>query len=276
MSVFHTLQGLNGLGVEIERILSTNTTYDHMLFIFDFDRTLTNGFASPEPNLEINKRIRGGEVTLRALRELKNRNIPSYIITARSPSKLTLEQLEASMTNCQHELADLFHPIKEDIYKLETSDDGNIIALRGYLYASAYAKASAVRHILSSYPPNTKHVYFFDDYIGNSFDVGLNSGKNITSYWWDTFEEEKLGFIGKIQSYSSDFPYQLELYNALNSYGIKKEEIDLRLNWYLEYEKANGIVKPKSLEKEILPKASKLNLADRMQGLAGIGMKKVM
>jgi hypothetical protein len=265
---FHHLQGMKSLGTKLQEIVkATLLTQKETFLLFDFDRTLTNGFATPDEHLPMERRIRGGEHTLEALRLCKQHDhlIKMFIITARSPSVLTIQQLEASMMNCQNELAEIFltDDHQSSDYKVEKFH-GVQLAFKGHLYASDYSKSFAIRHLLTTKQTSNTVLHFFDDFVGNAFDVGVTeypagSLEEVHTYWWDTFEEEQLGFIGPITSFSSDFPYQDGTIKARGQFGLSPEESEKRKQWYLQYELKNNI-KPKDMKLEA-PPVQKLNLA---------------
>lgn len=108
------IEGLTGLQQAVEFIISQSdkdsgkSKKKKTLLIFDFDRTLTNGFATPGEQ-DVGKRVRGGQLTLDALAKASS-VIPSpfYIVTARSPTQLVIEQLLASLSGAQKPLAPFF------------------------------------------------------------------------------------------------------------------------------------------------------------------------
>ena len=289
---YHHLQGPMGLSEAVDRVVESVSTHatenlKHIL-VFDFDRTLTNGFASPDANLPVEKRIRGGSMTLESLRKAKSVGSEMFIITARSPTRLTIEQLEASMKNCQQELAEIF--IKQDQtkeldqpYRVEKVNGRNL-AWRGRLFASDYSKPIAMQQILSeiSLAETTNHhdislaVHFFDDYVMNAFDIGAGDYGpkvvDISTYWWDTHLEETSGSIGLVYSFSSDFPYQKGCESALLAFGIDHEKLEERRRIYLEFEAKHNI-KPKAKEVLAAPKQVEANVKANLGSLlAGRGL----
>ena len=255
---YHHLEGAEGLSKAIHRILEEKPKDVRTLLIFDFDRTLTNGFASPSLDLPIEKRIRGGLLTLNALRRAKSEGIDLFIITARSPTALTIESLEASMQNCQVELAEIFVPPASANEKCHVEKiNGRYLAWRGPLFAADYSKPIALQQILSTYNVKTEEkvqVHFFDDFVMNAFDIGVaDYGAHVThvsTYWWDTYEEETRGLMGLVNSFSSDFPYQKGTEAARLAFGMNDEVSNERRKWYEQYEKDHNIVQT---AKEELP-----------------------
>lgn len=78
-----------------------------VICIFDFDRTLTNG-TSFESGASLDRRVRGGKHTLTALEKLSQSGAHFYIVTARSPRKLVINQIQESFRKAQKELGSLF------------------------------------------------------------------------------------------------------------------------------------------------------------------------
>ena len=276
---FHHLPGPTSLGNTLDTILAQVVKEKRETYlIFDFDRTLTNGFANPNEELPLERRIRGGGATLEALKQCKAHKelIHMYIITARSPTALTLQQLEASMTNCQEELAAIFLDSEEKAAPYQVEKFHEIqLAFKGTLYASDYSKSTAIRHLLTTKPSAETIVHFFDDFVGNAFYVGISeypvrTVKEVHAYWWDTFQEEQLGLIGPVTSFSSDFPYQDGTIHARKHFGLSDEESQKQKVWYLEHEKKNNI---KPVIKIEAPPIQKLDLK-AFQGLGFGGNRK--
>jgi len=253
----HLQHGPSGLSDAIHSILERTTKESiSTILVFDFDRTLTNGFASPDKELPIEKRIRGGKLTLDALRKAKEHPLVQlFVITARSPSMLTIQQLEAAMQNCQAELAEIFIPSTEK-YHVEKVN-GRTLAWRGPIFAADYAKPIALQQILSTdkIKADKVEVHFFDDFVMNAFDIGVAEyGSHVThvySYWWDTYEEETKGMMGLMTSFSSDFPYQKGTEAARLAFRVDGKTSEERRQWYEAYEKLNKIVP--NVVKEELP-----------------------
>jgi hypothetical protein len=274
-STYHHLQGPQGLCEALTNIMNRweSGSSSKPLLIFDFDRTLTNGFA--EPGQPLDKRIRGGEASLSALNQACAKGIEMFIVTARAPTKLTIEQLEASLNNCQQELFQVFGK-STDEYHVEKVD-GRYLAWRGRLFASDYSKPIAVRQILSEIQlsgSDLVDLHFFDDFVMNSFDVGAGEFgphvSTISTYWWDTFKEEEMGLIGSVVSFSSDFPYQDQCEPALSAFGLTGEQITARKDYYIDRETKLNI-KPKEKEELAPPVKIKEGLKANLGGLlAGI------
>ena len=98
----------SGLSSAIEEILASLIPLSSPpILVFDFDRTLTNGISSPG-EATLAKLVRGGSSTIAALSKAHALGWPLYIITARRPSALTIEQIYASLNNAQSALSRFF------------------------------------------------------------------------------------------------------------------------------------------------------------------------
>ena len=112
------LSGVRGLGTFLLETCSMLPVDAVPLFAFDFDRTLTNGFAPPGAQLEA--RIRGGQHTLDGLHAVAAlTNSRQCIITARTDetgrvSQGKLRQVVAQLAKSQHELLKCFDIPKDD------------------------------------------------------------------------------------------------------------------------------------------------------------------
>jgi len=169
-----------------------------------------------------------------------------YIITARRPAKLTIEQLYASLDNAQSVLSSFFPRGSPGEF---TTENGIPLARGGNIFASDYQKAAALSEIVmenaSSLNEKQKlDIYFFDDAIVNAYVVGttlnqhlaepLHERVRLTSCWWDPFEEETglnqtmtPSHTDTTDSNHADFtPHMLE------AYGITKEQRDERVKVY--------------------------------------------
>ena len=270
---FHHLQGHDGLANAIQQFLvdPKNTSDPNHIFVFDFDRTLTNGFADPTET-GVERRVRGGWSTVESLRALKNTGFHMFIVTARNPSIMTIKQLEASLQQNQKELAEIFlNDTKESSanYHVEnfsvSSSDTFKLAWRGPIYASDYSKHAAIRHIIKNYPETDKllTIHFFDDFVGNAFDVGTQDlgprVQTIHSYWWDSFQEETTKMMGIVPSFSSDFPYQEGTTHARIAFGMTEEVGHQRKTWYIEYETQYNIKPP---QPEVKPEPKPLAISN--------------
>jgi hypothetical protein len=214
------------------------------LFVFDFDRTLTNGMSNPGET-ELGKLVRGGSTTIAALQRARDAGSKLYIITARRPVSMTVQQLFASLDHAQSALSPFFERGQPEEMLLH-DEQGNAIPLArgGNVIAADYQKAAALAHIIQEQPSQANlRVFFFDDVVVNSFVVATStkqhlgpacSAPEITSYWWDTFDEE----IGPNPSMkpshtnSTDSSYADFARHMLEAYGVTAAECDARIEAY--------------------------------------------
>jgi len=212
------------------------------IFIFDFDRTLTNGISFPgEPSLD--KLVRGGTSTTAALLRAKLAGCPLYIITARRPSTLTVEQIFASLDHAQSALSPFFErgpPASLIVADLDEPSHKIPLARGGNIFAADYQKAAALAQIIREQAEPTK-IYFFDDAIVNSFVVAEHLDRHLRghnfflfSYWWDTFEEEcgPTPTMTPSHTSSTDSSYAEHLSHMLLAFGIDSNERERRIGIY--------------------------------------------
>jgi hypothetical protein len=216
------------------------------LLVFDFDRTLTNGISRPGDEAETARVVRGGEATVAALRRAHEAGAGLFIITARRPARLSVEQLFASMDNAQSALSPFFPRGNCVEFQFGSEQGGVPLARGGSVYASGYQKAAALAHIVSEQKQEGLRVFFFDDSIVNSYVVGTSAAHHmaggelapavaeLTSYWWDSYEEEigpsptmGLSSFGTTDSNYSDY-----MQHMLLAYGVTSAERDARIAAY--------------------------------------------
>jgi hypothetical protein len=177
------LSGPTGLATAVSAALAVSPDEcARTLLVFDFDRTLTNGVASPGET-DLAKLVRGGEATVAALRQAQAAGVGLYIITARRPSRLTVEQIFASLDHAQVALSPFFPrgdepPVefrfaggKGDGVSREKGHDVPL-ARGGCVYAADYQKAAAMAHIVQERGQEGLRVFFFDDSVVNAYEVG--------------------------------------------------------------------------------------------------------
>jgi hypothetical protein len=222
------LSGCRALGDTLATILEQRPANEITLLVFDFDKTLTNGFANPEATVE--QRVRGGKHTADALRATKNTpGVERFVLTARPPTKNVLESVIIQLTGAM-QLSDSFktQPDPEDQMLLEFGALRATLAHSGTIYASGYDKPTGVSHIivtstcspsqanhaenqpLAGETPAPVRVHFFDDSVSNAYRVATEcvlpisavagmvahevpaswDHVQLTSYWWDLFSEE--------------------------------------------------------------------------------------
>lgn len=246
MALALRIEQSSGMADAIESILKENEGSSHLshaAFIFDFDRTLTNGFCAPGQDVPLSRRVRGGQRTLEALSRLKARGAKLYVVTAREPRLAVLGQIYASFTatlGSVRELAEFFvDPDESEAEKQEFVVDGVPLARWGRVYAASYNKPKAVRHIIDS--NNFEQVYFFDDFAGNAYDVWAHLESVVAlpvkrSYFWDTFHEEQQGEMAAISTTSSDFSYQDGTKLYLETFGVNHVMFNERLEMFRKAE----------------------------------------
>lgn len=232
-STLKHIEGINGLKDAFEYISNsiissseTKTKKKKYLLIFDFDRTLTNGFATPSET-SINKRVRGGQTTIDAFNKISSLiPKPFYIVTARSPTVLVIEQLLASLSGPQQPLSPFFlNVLSEDITSLSSlssssdNDSNNNIKFtkdpieiikhhgryiayggpNGRLYASDMEKGTAISHILTRLKADENEKNDFDEVEIHFFDDNILNIHSVASIF-----EEGGDWIGEKSGYYFD------------------------------------------------------------------------
>ena len=282
MELLPRLSGAGGLAAAVSAALASGPAA-RMLLVFDFDRTLTNGTSRPGDEAELAKVVRGGEATVAALRRAHEAGAALFIITARRPSRLSVEQLFASMDNAQSALCPFFPRGDCVEFRFGSEQGGVPLARGGCVYASGYQKAAALAHIVSERKQEGLRVFFFDDSVVNSYVVGtslaqhLAGGKlgpavaELTSYWWDSFEEEmgpspSMGLSSLGTTDSNYFDY---MQHMLLAYGVSSAQRDARIAAYRAAGNAPHGPKARGVGAELasVVAASKASRA-KMSGLA--------
>ena len=205
------LSGSAGLGNFLVEACSSLPADAVPLFAFDFDKTLTNGFAPPGACLEA--RVRGGAHTLDGLRATAA--VPCSrrcIITARADetgrvSQGKLQQVVSQLHRAQPELLEFFEiPSDESCHRIvelvpgEASEvasenrvrrwrdvpratwgpgmyatlqgDGRPILVGGAVYAAGYSKSLALlRACIAESVAVPTHIFFVDDAPNNAYEV---------------------------------------------------------------------------------------------------------
>ena len=167
------LSGSGGLAAAVSAALESGPA-SRTLLVFDFDRTLTNGISRPGD--ETAKVVRGGEATVAALRRAHDAGAGLFIVTARRPARLSVEQIFASLDNAQAALAPFFP--RGDVVEFRFGDRGGVpLARGGSVYASGYQKAAALAHIVSDQKQAGLRVFFFDGHSGPMNDMTAAFGR---------------------------------------------------------------------------------------------------
>mmetsp|Transcript_25382 Transcript_25382/g.55748 ORF Transcript_25382/g.55748 Transcript_25382/m.55748 type:complete len:752 (-) Transcript_25382:334-2589(-) len=271
---FEYESGSLGLTRVLRSVLECNERQSQDTLVFlDFDRTLTNGLASGA-DLPLDRRVRGGEPTVKALSDATHAKIPLYIITARSPRKCVLDQLVSSFRGPQRELASIF-------FRDETENhiDSEVITFQGYeiavatrarFYATGYQKVLAMVHAISRKYPKLEDqessstrkisVVFVDDVAMNVNDVGqramgyfrkigradLAERVTLRLVWWDTFLEDTGNHpTMSPESGETEQPYMDFMHTLLLNFGIRSTESARRRAVYEAEEEASGRKKKK-------------------------------
>ena len=244
------LSGSDGLAKAVSAALESGAA-SRTLLVFDFDRTLTNGISRPGD--EIAKVVRGGEATVAALRRAHDAGAGLFIVTARRPARLSVEQIFASLDNAQAALSPFFP--RGACAEFRFGDRGGVpLARGGGVYASGYEKAAALAHIVSAQKRAGLRVFFFDDSVVNAYVVATATARHLaggalapavaelTSYWWDSYDEE-MGLsptMGPSPLGTADSNYPDHLRHMLLAYGVTAAERDARIAAY----RAAGHLRP--------------------------------
>ena len=245
------LSGSGGLAAAVAAALESGAA-SRTLLVFDFDRTLTNGISRPGD--ETAKVVRGGEATVAALRRAHDAGAGLFIVTARRPARLSVEQIFASLDNAQSALSPFFPRGDCVEFRFGSEQGGVPLARGGSVYASGYQKAAALAHIVSDQKRAGLRVFFFDDSVVNSYVVATSAAQHLaggalapavaelTSYWWDSYDEE-MGpgpTMGPSPLGTADSNYPDHLRHMLRAYGVTAAERDARIAAY----RAAGHVRP--------------------------------
>jgi hypothetical protein len=274
---FEYESGSLGLTRVLRSVLECNERQSQDTLVFlDFDRTLTNGLASGA-DLPLDRRVRGGEPTVKALSDATHAKIPLYIVTARSPRKCVLDQLVSSFRGPQRELASIF--LRDET---ENHIDSEVITFQGYeiavatrarFYATGYQKVLAMVHAISRKYPKLEDqessrtssaskisVVFVDDVAMNVNDVGQRAmsyfrkidradlAKRVTLrlVWWDTFLEDTGDHpTMSPEAGETEQPYMDFMHTLLLNFGIRSAESARRRAVYEAEEEASGRKKEK-------------------------------
>lgn len=253
--------------------VSSSETRDTVVFM-DFDRTLTNGLATGA-QLPLAERVRGGEETVAALREAAEAGVPLWIVTARSPRKMVVAQLAASLRGPQREIGEFF--LSAEQFADGSGDAGPAaeeemfggcqlaFATDARLYASDYQKPAALAHALSRrYPANSDAdadtdadivVVFVDDVAVNAHDVGTRvhtmleeAGRgdlarrlSMRAVWWDTILEDTGASPSMLPEFGkTEQSYQDYMHPQLLDFGIDAAEASRRKALYEAEDAASG------------------------------------
>ena len=243
------LSGAGALGdaVDAAMLSASSSSGRKTLLVFDFDRTLTNGISMPGET-ELSKLVRGGQHTVDALQRAKLAGADMYIITARRPVCMTVEQIFASLDHAQSVLSPFFE--RGEPKRIMR---GNVpLARGGHVYAADYQKAVALSHIIAlrsqESPEERCSVLFFDDSIVNAHVVANTTMghlqaagtedvvESLSVYWWDCFEEEtgENPTMTLSTTTNSDTDYVLHHKHMLWEFGVGYDDCEDRIALYRE------------------------------------------
>jgi len=196
--------------------------------------TLTNGYASPE-QAAIEFRVRGGNRTVDALLKAVERGFHVFVVTARGARELILETLMHSFSpeGSLRELGPVFASSLGTPFVTEVVGDATLGRV-GKVYASDYRKPAAIEHICSLLgTEGARYLYFFDDFVGNAFDVAHGTYPiPVVAAWWDPFEEEQLGSMTPMSASGTDCSYKVEYAAYLEAFGVTATLARERLAFY--------------------------------------------
>jgi hypothetical protein len=237
------------------------------IVVFDYDRTLTSGFSTPDTPTFL--RIRGGKPSFQAICQLCLRK---FVLTARPVSKSTIKTLVESDPTMKLFLDAGALSASGDMYRADiqspTGSSTVPIMSQGSIYASDYNKSATLAYIIARAWPSSsttpadgqKWVYFIDDNANNAFEADLmvrdillthygHAYRNVRTrgIWWDPYCEEfgknsssnddgGLAVVEKATlrpaAQGSDFSLNDEYAAACRHFGIGNEERRQRLSRY--------------------------------------------
>jgi hypothetical protein len=243
MAAVHYLSGQAALARQVEEVMESCAAPRDVALVFDFDRTLTNGYASPE-QVAVEHRIRGGQATVQALHRAAKAGARLFVVTARSAREMILDTMVHSFSSSGtlHEIGELF--VSADSAFEQVLVDDAKLARKGHIYATDYRKPAAIKHIFRTLGEHAA-VHFFDDFVGNAYDVALASwppGCVLHVYWWDPFEEERCESMTMVSTSSTDWSYKQEYAGYRRAFGVDDATALPRIQMYLE--RAKSAAKP--------------------------------
>eukprot|EP00568_Trieres_chinensis_P011021 CAMPEP_0183292202 /NCGR_PEP_ID=MMETSP0160_2-20130417/1347_1 /TAXON_ID=2839 ORGANISM="Odontella Sinensis, Strain Grunow 1884" /NCGR_SAMPLE_ID=MMETSP0160_2 /ASSEMBLY_ACC=CAM_ASM_000250 /LENGTH=419 /DNA_ID=CAMNT_0025453123 /DNA_START=22 /DNA_END=1278 /DNA_ORIENTATION=- len=261
------IEGPSGLAQFIHSVEQRHAKDEpgRIILVFDYDRTLTNGFASPDTAPF--DRLRGGRESFDAISSCPYRK---FVLTARPASAATVTTMTEHCAVLRMYVDAGALDIEGEVEKLDVSGGQSGITARiirrGSVYASDYNKGLALAQIVArawpelaapeskqekTYRFGRRFVYFVDDNVNNSFEVDTTShGVLLSEYgeeyrcvkvrgiWWDTFVEEfGSDCKGNLPSmrplgFGTDFSLNAEYAIALRHFGVSCSEREERLSRY--------------------------------------------
>ena len=159
------IEGSKGLA-HVLRIIENHHANDNpgdVFLVFDFDKTITNGFNLPTVNGS--ERVRGKQTTVDAINDSK---FAKFILTARCPKVITLETIRNDKTFQVINSRNNFPlDVPKEIFTFEnggadttSASQSPVLVHDGHLYASGYQKARGIAHIVHTAHQKPKCVYF--------------------------------------------------------------------------------------------------------------------
>merc|ERR1712232_514603 len=113
---FKRIVGKSALGETIDRLVGenkNNTTTDNerangsvLVLVFDMDKTLTN--AKDETH------VRGGNITIEALRKAKSKGAQMFVISAANPTKIAVDSAVGQLSTGTYNILREFFDMKVD------------------------------------------------------------------------------------------------------------------------------------------------------------------
>jgi hypothetical protein len=238
--VYARVEGSGALAQQVDLL------HEGDVAVFDYDRTITN-----VKNMTFNKsseaaNIRGGELTLTALREAKTRGVHMFIVSARGGNNLDSVVLAIRRTPTVENVFDVSGRF-ESTQILDGTTGSDEKRFLGHVYCVGYNKPFAIQHLLQRLEMTRQDqkphkLLFMDDFSQNAMDVWqtADSGTfaavapsvSVTALWWDTIEEEKSGEVvpsqidGTENSYSAlNFPFIIKFFSSESEALAKQAEV---------------------------------------------------
>lgn len=240
MHVYARVEGSGALAQQVDMLNEGD------IAVFDYDRTITNVKNMTFDRSSEAANIRGGELTLTALREAQTRGVHMFIVSARGGNNLESVVLAIRRTPTVENVFDVpTHNESTQIFDETTGSEAK--RFLGHVYCVGYNKPFAIQHLLQRLEMTRQDqkphkLLFVDDFSQNAMDVWrtADSGTfaavapsvSVTALWWDTSEEEKSGEVvpsqidGTENSYSAqNFPYIIKFFSSETEALAKQAEV---------------------------------------------------
>lgn len=216
------VEGAGGLS-DLLRALERRHSDDgpgSVALVFDFDRTLTNGFSAPSESSDCGdgvdgidySRFRGGKASYDAVVQCP---FPKMVLTARPPTRSDVDTLASCdrVVRAYAEAGAL--DVSGDIEVVDApSMNGSTattvpIARKGSICAAGYDKSAALAYIASQSWPNAerlpldfespqgkdKFLYFIDDNVNNAYEADVCAEKLLVSCYRERMDRRHLESI---------------------------------------------------------------------------------